>query len=122
MIDDTDKAGLFAELVNQQCSLQHNDQSDNPAVDYIVCPMGIKESDVIENIQAYHSIPICKECAEALQDKDWVLIFCYKCTKSQWVYKPLSKIYYSDDTHIIWIEGCPECSKKAKRVIHNDRW
>lgn len=121
-MDELDKAGLIAELVNQQCSLQHKDQGDHPAVEYIVCPMGMKQSDIVSEVQAYHTIPICKECAESLQNDEWVLIYCYKCNESQWVYKPLSRIRYKVDQHIIWIEGCPKCSEKTRRVIHNDKW
>ena len=84
--------------------------------------MGIKKSDIESEVKEELVIPICKECSESLHDNKWVLIYCYRCTKNQWVYKPLSRIPYKKNQHIIWIDGCPKCSKKTKRVVHSDEW
>ncbi len=111
----TDKLSLMAELSNENCKLSHGpgiDTSKIPAINWLIIPLGDlktqKETDKF-------AVPICQECQDGIEDTNWVLLYCIDCLKSQWVYKPASKIKYAKN--IVLISGCPKCSRKAGSVF-----
>ncbi len=120
MIDDIDKLGLQAELVHTVCQLNHGsyDKENHQAVDYLVIPMGEDQGNDTTHSDAEMVIPICHECAEALQGDEWTLIYCLDCGKSHWVLRALSRLNYRH--HIIWIKGCPECGSEFRGVYFSD--
>ena len=108
-----DKLQLMAELVHENCVLNHGPdtrEEDFPAVDYLVIPIGYKEDNTVEVSAREMVIPICKECASALQGEEWTLLYCIECTSSRWVCRQFAKNRYRH--HILWLRGCPDCSKK----------
>jgi hypothetical protein len=105
-IDEIDQVLLMAELENTECQLKHNDDETHRACDFITCPMGYADIGITDFI----TIPICKECIEALMGDEWVLLYCVHCNSSQWVYKPLSKREYTEK--IVWMTKCPKCEGK----------
>jgi len=100
------------ELDGEECHLKHGPAGTKnpPAVDYLCQRLGNKNSsEVSQELR----IPICKECAEALQDTDWILAYCTYCHKSQWIYRPLAKLYYPPGNGIYWMDVCPHCAEIA---------
>jgi hypothetical protein len=120
-MDEVDKLVLLADLGQTPCELNHGPatkKEDFPATNYITIPMGFKENGVVENAVREMVIPICDECMKGLQSKLWTLLYCFECTSSQWIYRPLAKMAYRHD--IIWLRGCPDCGGKFGGVYFND--
>ena len=111
-MDAIDKLGLLAQLDKECCELNHGPDTDHDkraAVDYIIQPFGYTKNEVEEVAVREMTIPICAECAEALQGDDWTLFYCFECSSSQWVYREFTKNRYRHN--ILWLRGCPECSE-----------
>ncbi len=87
------------------CDLFHEPEFESlsPVVIYSV-PFGYHGQHSDDLILA-----ICERCYSRLQDDEWMLIYCYECNNSRWIYKPDSKLNYRKDTKIIWTRGCHEC-------------
>ncbi len=121
MIDDIDRVGLQAELSHATCELNHGpyDQQPHRAVDFLVVPVGeILGNDTAQN-HAELVIPICADCAEALQGEEWTLLYCLDCNESQWVLRAVSRLNYRH--HIVWIKGCPECGSEFRGIYFSDQ-
>ena len=89
------------------CCLFHREDIPK-AVDYLTQNIGYKKE-----VQAQLSIPICKECAEALYSGEWILLYCINCNQSRWVNKNLTdRLYLYEDAvnNILWMDRCPECT------------
>ena len=112
-----DEIGLRACLNNEVCGLAHGPVEEKPpAVDWIVCPLGHRETEVVSNITEELVIPICAECSEELNkpESKWVLLYCLKCNSSQWVLRELSRLSWVNKStmtlhKLIWLHGCPKC-------------
>ena len=114
-MDELDKLGLKAELEDAHCGLNHGpkvDTTEIQAAAWLVLPFGDQETKVATTDLV---VPICAECAESMDDDDWVLVYCLECSKSQWIYKPLAKYKYPKN--LILSTSCKHCSKKAKKVF-----
>jgi hypothetical protein len=98
------------ELEGEHCRLKHSkaDPAENhPAVDYLCQKLGDQETgEVKQEIR----IPVCKECAEALYDEDWILCYCTYCHESQWIYRPYSKVEHPEGNGIYFLDICPHCA------------
>lgn len=94
------------ELEGTNCVLDHKDDKKRKAVDYL-CQRFKDKHGKIDELK----IPVCGECAEALYGNEWVLCFCIYCGRSQWIYRPLAKLQYGKDVHVIWMDICPWCSE-----------
>jgi len=115
-MDEIDKLGMKANLVNEICGLNHGhwDCPDPQAVDYIVAPFGYKVGD-IEYMQTQEfAIPVCKCCAETLysNDKEWILYYCINCNSSQWIIRQLMGIN-SQRPMVEWLDECPKCKAQT---------
>ena len=91
-----------------KCDLFHEDEFENiQSITAISVPFGA---------DGHHSddliLGLCDRCYSRLQDDRWMLIYCYECNGSRWIYKPEAKMEYRKDTEIIWLRGCPDCSNK----------
>ncbi len=108
-MDAIEKLGLLSELNGTECGLSHGkeDVISRPAVDFVIIPMGHKESDIIEVVDDYITIPICEECIKDLDSGDWIVLYCASCNKSVWVIKELAKRSY--DSTVNLIKECPNC-------------
>lgn len=99
------------ELDGETCGLKHS--KDDPAegheaVDYLCQKVGDPKSKTY----FYElRIPICQECAEALYDSNWILVYCVNCNKSQWICRRLAKRTYPDGNLIYWLDVCPYCAE-----------
>jgi len=110
MIDAIDKLGLLANLSESYCELSHGiDTEKKKAVDYLVVPMGYKESNGIETVTDFLTIPICQECKEAIESNEWILLYCLNCNESQWIIKELARHQYSNNVN--FMKYCPKCYK-----------
>ena len=100
----------LCELDGEQCHLNHGPLVDeNPAaVEYLCQGFGDQETDTV---QQEVRIPICEECANALYNEDWILVYCTFCNNSQWIYRPQAKLEYPDGNGIYWLDLCPFCTK-----------
>ena len=99
------------ELEGETCGLKHSeaDPAENhPAVDFLCQGLGDQETG---EVKQELRIPVCKECAEALYDTDWILCYCTYCHKSQWIYRPYSKIEHPEGNGIYWLDVCPFCAE-----------
>jgi hypothetical protein len=99
------------ELEGATCGLKHSkeDPSENhPAINYLC--QGLGNQDTGEKQQEIR-VPICEECAEALRDRDWILVYCTYCNKSQWIYRPLAKNGYPPGNLVYWLDVCPFCAE-----------
>lgn len=108
------------ELINETCHLKHSrmDPAENhPAVEFLCQHIGHLESEDSSVIDYTIQIPICEECAEALQGDEWVLLFCLNCSKSQWVLRALAKKVYHKDQHVVFMEECPCCKCDDKNNL-----
>jgi hypothetical protein len=98
------------ELEGETCHLKHSkvDPAENhPAVDYLCQKFGDKETgEARQEIR----IPVCAECAEALYDENWILMYCTYCHASQWIYRPYAKIEHPPGNGIYWLDICPHCA------------
>ena len=99
------------ELEGEPCGLKHSkeDSAENhPATNYLCQRLGDQETGVpLQELR----IPICEECAAALYDEDWILVYCTYCHKSQWIFRPQAKNNYPDGNLIYWLDLCPFCAE-----------
>lgn len=95
-------------LVDQKCKLWHLPDEELPdACNYIVQDLG-KFEVPLEQIR----IPICQECAEAISNGEWILLYCLKCNQSRWALKSKIKTeYIHKDKPINWMRYCPHCHR-----------
>lgn len=114
-----DRLALLAELKGSCCELNHGPNAEpHQAIDYIVLPFGYHEQNVTDVSVHEMVIPVCDECVSGLRDDDWTLLYCFECNSSQWIFRPLAKNNYRH--HILWLRGCPKCSKKFGGLYFND--
>lgn len=103
------------DLEGETCGLKHSveDPAENyPAIDYLCQNLGDQETgDIYQQIR----IPVCAECAEALFDTNWILMYCTYCHASQWVYRPKAKYEYPKGNRIYWQDVCPFCVDNEDR-------
>lgn len=120
MIDEIDAFGLQAELAHSHCELSHGtrDTSPHSAVDYLVLPIGTKDSNGIVSNQSDLIIPICQDCLDGLTDEAWTLLYCLDCNESQWILRDFSRLKYRHN--LIWLRGCPKCSAEFGGIYFND--
>lgn len=112
-MDAVDRMGLLAHLEEEYCELNHGTGSHHekcPAIDYIIQPFGYSVNDIEEVAVREMIVPVCVDCAEALQGNEWTLFYCFECCSSQWVYRKFAKNRYHHT--ILWLRGCPECSEE----------
>lgn len=120
-MDAIDHLGLLAQLENEYCELNHGPQTDqhnHPAVDFIIQPFGYNVNELEEVAVREMIIPVCTDCAEALQGDEWTLFYCFECCSSQWVHRKLSRNRYRHS--ILWLRGCPECSEEFGGLYFTD--
>ena len=102
-----------AELEGMTCGLKHSEEDpaeNHQAVDFLVQRLGDPQTgEVSQEIR----IPVCRECAEALYDQMWILVYCIYCHKSQWINRALAKKEYPDGNLIYWLDTCPHCAEIA---------
>jgi len=116
-----DKLHLMAELGESHCELNHGPGSDNkdwPAVDYIVLPFGHRDNELIEVVGREMVIPVCGECAQALVEDEWTLLYCFECNSSHWVFRQDARNDYRH--HVLWLRGCPDCTNEFGGVFFSD--
>lgn len=120
MIDEIDALGLQADLAHSHCQLNHGPRDLEPhaAVDYLVLPIGTKDSTGKISNQSELVIPICQDCLEGLRDEAWTLLYCLDCNESQWVLRELSRIRYRHN--VLWLRGCPKCGGKFSGLYFSD--
>ena len=102
-----------AELEGQTCGLKHSKDDpaeDHLAVDYLCQNLGNQKT---QEATSQIRIPVCKECAEALYDEDWILAYCIYCHKSQWIYRPYAKMDHPSGNGVYWCDVCPFCAEIA---------
>jgi len=111
-MDKYEKSIIQLELGTETpCDLKHNDRVFHRAVNAIEQPIGHKGNPAYSM-----TIFICEDCQNTLlYSSEWILLFCLKCTKNQWIYKPLAKMEYGNK-HICWSSCCPYCHEKNERV------
>jgi len=97
------------ELAGQTCVLNHHDDIERPAVDFLCHQMGFELPDGNYEADAELRIPICEECVQGLTSGDWILFYCIGCNESQWLKKDLAKMNYQEGTNIIALKKCPKC-------------
>jgi hypothetical protein len=107
LIMDEFLAGL--NLEGQTCMLNHNDEIERPAVDYLCHQMGYSLPDGDYEADAELRIPICEECVQGLCGGKEILFYCIGCNASQWMLKSQSKKEYPEGTNIIALKKCPKC-------------
>lgn len=120
-MDNIEKVLLLSQLAEDRCSLNHGpgvSEGCCPASDYLVVPMGFRENEISEVAVRELIIPVCFECAQALNGDEWTLIFCIDCSASRWVYRKLAKNSYRH--HVLWLRGCPDCSNTFGGLYFND--
>lgn len=103
------------ELEDTTCGLKHSTEDpgeNHQAVDYLCQRLGDRKS---KNAHQEIRVPVCQECVEALNDPDWILMYCTYCNKSQWVYRPLAKRGYPEGNQILWLDICPFCVEEDKK-------
>jgi hypothetical protein len=96
-------------LKGQKCMLNHNDDIERPAVDFLCHQMGFELPDGTYEADAELRIPICEECVSGLTNGEWILFYCVGCNSSQWLNKKLAKKEYPKNTNIIALKQCPKC-------------
>jgi hypothetical protein len=97
------------ELVGQACGLQHHDNIEQPAVDFLCHRIGYTLPDDEHVPDTELRIPVCEECAQGLVSEEWLLFYCIRCNESQWLNKNLAKMNYEEGTNIIALKQCPKC-------------
>jgi len=110
-IDDLILDDLLARagLDGQTCMLNHNDEIERPAVDYLCHQVGYELPEGDYQADAELRIPICEECVQGLCNGKEILFYCIGCGASQWMLKSQSKREYPDGTNIIAMRKCPKC-------------
>lgn len=96
-------------LEGETCMLNHNDEIERPAVDFLCHQMGIQLPDGDYEADAELRIPICEECMQGLCGGKEILFYCVGCGESQWMLKSQAKREYPEDTNIIALKKCPKC-------------
>ena len=107
------------ELFDETCGLKHSieDPAENhKAVNYLCQRLG---NSKINSQDQEIRIPICEECVDALNDENWILVYCVYCFKSQWVCRRLAKKTYPKGNLIYWLDVCPFCSEVTDRYEEN---
>ena len=120
-MDAINQLGLMAQLDNEFCELNHGPkthQEKRPAVDYIIQPFGYNVNEIEEVAVREMIVPVCTDCAEALQGNEWTLFYCFECCSSQWVNRRYAKNRYRHN--ILWMRGCPECSEEFGGLYFSD--
>lgn len=105
----------FFELNDEVCHLKHGPSSDDsknyPAVDYLCQNLGffgLADTQI--------RIPICAECHQALQSREWILFYCVTCNKSQWLLRSKAKRHYDENVSIMWLKNCPNCYTESDYI------
>lgn len=115
MFDEIDKLALMASLTEEVCGLSHGPDPDvndgKKVVDYIAQGLGVHEGEGVSRIEDRLVVPICEDCANALYDGVWVLLYCLSCNRSQWIIKELAKREYKNN--IVWMPECQNCGDKS---------
>lgn len=96
-------------LEGQTCVLNHHDDIERPAVDFLCHQIGYQLPDDTFEADAELRIPVCEECALGLCAGKEILFYCIGCGASQWILRSKSKQYYPKDTNIIAMKKCPKC-------------
>jgi hypothetical protein len=120
-MDAVDKLGLLAHLEEEYCELNHGPDTEHEkraAVDYLIQPFGYTVNDIEEIAVREMVVPVCPDCVDALQGNEWILLYCFECCGSQWVYKKFAKNRYRHN--ILWLRGCPECSMEFGGLYFTD--
>lgn len=122
-MSDFNEYVLLAELATEdiKCELNHGPDTDDvfyQAVSYIILPLGRKENNDTYKQEDELSIPVCKECAEALNENEWTLVYCVSCLSNQWIARQYSKMNYRH--HILWLQGCPKCTNEFGGLYFSD--
>jgi len=97
------------ELVGQTCMLNHHDDIERPAADFLCHQMGFELPNGNYEADAELRIPICEECVTGLCGGREILFYCIGCGASQWILRSKSKQYYPKDTNMIAMKQCPKC-------------
>ena len=116
-----DKLALLANLTEEWCELNHGPHTGTlkiPAVDYLVQPFGYSHSDIEEVSVRDMVVPVCIECAQALQGNEWTLCYCFECNSSQWLSRKYARLRYRHN--ILWLRGCPRCSGEFGGLYFSD--
>ena len=125
-ISSFDKMTMLKELqTGTLCELSHGvkyEEKDILAVNYISLPMGIN-GQVTEHL----TWAICKECEEALQGEEWVLMACLNCGQTRWVSRRHSKLdYINKETGLpykmVLFQTCLDCTGEftgIHYIVHN---
>lgn len=95
-------------LEGEICRLNHGDDKERLAVDYLCHSIGYNLPDGTNEIDSELRIPVCQECVDALSSNEWLLFYCTGCNASQWLFKPAAKKDYGD-INIIALQKCPKC-------------
>ena len=112
--DDVELLHAKAELIDEHCHLQHNEEldpaKDHEAVEYLVQYLGVTKDDV-EEAQDMLMIPICQDCVDGLSDPKWFLMYCITCNNSQWIYRPLWHPARKPlpKYQVQWVDECHHC-------------
>jgi len=120
-MDAIDKLHLLAELGTSFCELNHGPGTEKlqyPASDFIIIPVGYQESETTDIARRQLVIPVCYECALALIQDEWTLIYCLECASNRWLLREVAKNSYRH--HILWLRGCPDCSNEFGGLYFND--
>ena len=120
-MNEIDQIRLLADLEEEHCELNHGPNTkpeDNPATDYIIIPIGYQENSIESVTVRELVIPVCFDCAQALLHDEWTLLYCFECSQSRWIYRPLARNSYRH--HILWLRGCPDCTNEFGGLYFND--
>ena len=110
---------MLADLSHEVCGLNHGPGApDHPALDYLVCPVGYRDGEVSAKAVRELIIPVCLPCSQALTGDDWTLLYCFECGASRWVARSRAKNSYRH--HVLWLRGCPDCTKTFGGLYFND--
>jgi len=116
-MDNAEQAVLAADLAGGlPCGLNHGPGQLVPmAVDYVVQGIGFSRG-MTTTVVAEVTIPVCIDCAMALQGAEWVLLYCGSCHASQWIERSKARREYSERFN--WLESCPKCWQQEKNDIY----
>ncbi|MHB8789710.1 MAG: hypothetical protein ACYDBT_07490 [Desulfobulbaceae bacterium] len=120
-MNELDKLVLLAELAEECCELNHGPETSHlklPAVDYLVQPFGYSHSEIEEVSVRDMVVPVCIDCARALQGNDWTLLYCFECNSSQWISRRYARLRYRHS--VLWLRGCPHCSGEFGGLYFSD--
>jgi hypothetical protein len=119
-MDIYEKVILLLDMGDEYCQLYHgpyDNQENHKTVNYLVCPVGYRQSERVERKVRELIIPICQECVDGLYDGEWTLLYCLNCMANQWILRPISRFGYRHN--LIWLGSCPKCSKEFKEIYFN---